>query len=153
MKKWFLFIGLALFIGAFGKPVSAKKNPGCAMFLSAIAPGAGQFYNGDNVKGAVCLSMTAVSIGLISYTDVNDYDWNCESWYDKYDEYHCICCAEYIWHDRPLLMQGWTLLAVNWVFSVADAGITCWMRNVKAGYGMNLDMDKKKVKAELTYKF
>ena len=120
--------------------MSAKKEPGCAMLLSAIAPGAGQFYNGDNVKGAICLTATAVSVGMWCWTETRYGFWAHDRWH-----------AGEVY--QPLRYWGIGFFAVNWGLSVVDAGLTCWMRNVKTDYGMNLDMDKKKVKAELTYKF
>ncbi|MBC7528222.1 MAG: tetratricopeptide repeat protein [Chthonomonadaceae bacterium] len=44
-------------------PEAVPRNPFVATLLSALIPGAGQFYNGDTVKGAFFLAMT----GLFAY--------------------------------------------------------------------------------------
>jgi TM2 domain-containing membrane protein YozV len=44
---------------------AAGKNPVVAVLLSCFIPGVGQFYNGDNKKGAIMLAVWFVSLILI----------------------------------------------------------------------------------------
>lgn len=118
------------------------KSPGVAMLLSGIAPGAGQFYNGDNVKGAICLTATAISIGFITHRTV-------ETKYNPSEDSPVGITKVH----NPHIKVGLGILAANWIFSVADAGLTCWMKNVKPGLGMDLQLNGDKAKVELTYKF
>ncbi|MBC8102011.1 MAG: zinc ribbon domain-containing protein [Cytophagales bacterium] len=46
----------------------AKRNPGFAMILSLIGPGFGQFYNGQFVKGCLCLGVFVVAVFFITLT-------------------------------------------------------------------------------------
>ena len=47
--------------GPGGKMYAAGKNPAVALILSLVIPGVGQFYNGDNKKGAIILGGYFVS--------------------------------------------------------------------------------------------
>lgn len=46
----------------------AKRNPGFAMILSLIGPGFGQFYNGQFIKGCICLGIFVVAMFFITLT-------------------------------------------------------------------------------------
>jgi TM2 domain-containing membrane protein YozV len=59
-------------MGPTGVATPAAKNPAVAVLLSFFIPGVGQFYNGDNQKGALMLGgfilsaiLTMVMIGFI----------------------------------------------------------------------------------------
>ncbi len=45
-----------------------KRNPGFAMILSLIVPGFGQFYNGQFIKGCICLGVFVIAMFLVSMT-------------------------------------------------------------------------------------
>jgi hypothetical protein len=45
-----------------------KRNPGFAMVLSLVVPGFGQFYNGQFIKGCICLGIFVVAMFLVSLT-------------------------------------------------------------------------------------
>ncbi|HMJ60631.1 MAG TPA: zinc-ribbon domain-containing protein [Bryobacteraceae bacterium] len=47
---------------------SGEKNPAVALILSLFIPGAGQFYNGDNKRGALMLGGALVSLLLAAFT-------------------------------------------------------------------------------------
>jgi TM2 domain-containing membrane protein YozV len=47
--------------GPGGKLYAVGKNPAVALILSLVIPGVGQFYNGDNKKGAIILGGYFVS--------------------------------------------------------------------------------------------
>ena len=47
---------------------SGEKNPAVALILSLFIPGAGQFYNGDNKRGALMLVGALVSLMLAAFT-------------------------------------------------------------------------------------
>lgn len=39
-----------------------KRSPAMAMFFSAVIPGAGQLYNGQTVKGLLCIAVTVITL-------------------------------------------------------------------------------------------
>jgi TM2 domain-containing membrane protein YozV len=45
-----------------------EKNPAVALVLSLFIPGAGQFYNGDNKRGALMLGGALISLMLVAVT-------------------------------------------------------------------------------------
>lgn len=47
---------------------SGEKNPAVALILSLFIPGAGQFYNGDNKRGALMLAGALISLMLVAFT-------------------------------------------------------------------------------------
>ena len=51
--------------GGIGMP-RGKRNPGLAMLLSAFVPGFGQLYNGQMVKGFLCLGIFVVTLLAIN---------------------------------------------------------------------------------------
>lgn len=57
---------------AYGSPIvitqPGAKNPAVALVLSLFIPGAGQFYNGDNKRGAIMLAGALLSLMLVMFT-------------------------------------------------------------------------------------
>jgi TM2 domain-containing membrane protein YozV len=47
---------------------SGEKNPAVALVLSLFIPGAGQFYNRDNKRGALMLGGALLSLLLVAFT-------------------------------------------------------------------------------------
>ncbi len=47
---------------------TGEKNPAVALILSLFIPGAGQFYNGDNKRGALMLGGALLSLMLVAFT-------------------------------------------------------------------------------------
>jgi TM2 domain-containing membrane protein YozV len=47
---------------------SGETNPAVALTLSLFIPGAGQFYNGDNKRGALMLGGALISLMLVAFT-------------------------------------------------------------------------------------
>jgi TM2 domain-containing membrane protein YozV len=54
--------------GAAVAQPSGEKNPAVALILSLFIPGAGQFYNGDNKRGALMLGGALISLLLAAFT-------------------------------------------------------------------------------------
>jgi len=54
--------------GGMAAQPSAEKNPAVALVLSLFIPGAGQFYNGDNKRGALMLGGALISLMLVAVT-------------------------------------------------------------------------------------
>jgi tetratricopeptide (TPR) repeat protein len=58
--------------GAFGGGARGKRNAGLAMLLSGLAPGFGQLYNGQLVKGLICLGIFFVTLLAIRLSPDGD---------------------------------------------------------------------------------
>jgi TM2 domain-containing membrane protein YozV len=54
--------------GVMVAQTSGEKNPAVALVLSLFIPGAGQFYNGDNKRGALMLGGALISLMLAAVT-------------------------------------------------------------------------------------
>lgn len=63
-----------------GQKIGSKKEPAVAFLLSLIVPGAGQFYNGENGKGALLLGTAAVGLTLFfAFEPLYDEKYNPET--------------------------------------------------------------------------
>lgn len=73
--RWTMVVSLAatLALGAATRAAAqgtagrdGRKSPPLALALSVVLPGAGQFYNGHYLKGAVMFAGAAVAAGAVS---------------------------------------------------------------------------------------
>jgi len=83
------------------------KSPGVAFALSFLLPGAGQFYNGDYLKGGVQFGIASIAAILI--------------WSEILQEANQPGTHE---TDEQMLLIGYLIFASNWVWSFVDAPIS-----------------------------
>ncbi len=74
---------LCLFLCANAQDTVKAKDPGLAWFMSLVVPGAGQYYNGQYVKGGI---MTGIWAGSITGFSIALYRSNHR---DHGEEYMC----------------------------------------------------------------
>jgi TM2 domain-containing membrane protein YozV len=95
------------------------KSPGKAMLFSTLLPGAGQYYTGNYLKGAL---MTA-AWGTLGFLSIREH-------FIARDALAQNNTPRYINHrDQRNLWLWWT--AAVWVFSIADAYVSSHMYKFK----------------------
>uniref|UniRef100_A0A7C6A8I0 DUF5683 domain-containing protein n=1 Tax=candidate division WOR-3 bacterium TaxID=2052148 RepID=A0A7C6A8I0_UNCW3 len=162
MNRWFfLFLLTFTFNSLFATsdsihPTEAKKNPtgqnkfdkspGKAMLLSAILPGAGQFYTENYLKGGI-ITLAWGTLGFLSIREhqkaLNALSVSDTNTYKKHRDQR----NNFLW---------WT--AAVWVFSLADAYVSSHMYKFKGqetlsafgGFKINCNL---KIEPELTINF
>jgi hypothetical protein len=91
-----------------------RRNPALALLGSLILPGFGQFYNGQLIKGAVCLGLLMVAIVLVTLTpDVASL--------------RCAFQPSHTCHNITISPVTWFSLALTvgvWLYSLIDAPVS-----------------------------
>lgn len=93
----------------------SEKDPAVAVLLSALLPGAGQYYNEDVTKGVVMTSLYVAGWALYFAAGYS------EEWYE--DEYYWASYGYYYEEETPWLYVGLGMVVGTWVWSMIDAGI------------------------------
>jgi TM2 domain-containing membrane protein YozV len=124
-----------------------EKSSRLAFVLSFLVPGAGQFYNGDHMKGAIQLGAFATGVTLMltmgteSAYSTQTTQRRQEGYYGTYYYYDTQGYSE----DAPstMLYVGAGLAAASWLWSVIDAPISATNYNDERSglrYGHMLEM-------------
>ena len=87
--------------------VQAYRSPGVAFALSFLLPGAGQFYNGDFLKGGIQFGIASITAIII--------------WSEILQEASQPGTHE---TDEDKLLYSYLIFAANWVWSFVDAPIS-----------------------------
>ena len=74
------------------KQYAVGKSPGVALILSLIIVGIGQFYNGDNKKGAIML-ISAVVAGILTF----GLGWFAIAIWSAFDAYNVASGKSPLW--------------------------------------------------------
>jgi hypothetical protein len=103
--------------GSSGPKTTTAKSPGKALFLSALLPGAGEFYAGNRKRAAIFFGLEALGWALWSHWDGKGNDivdefratareqWDWKSYFSwqlqtdaqKYNSFtHSLPCSEYL---------------------------------------------------------
>jgi hypothetical protein len=116
--------------------VQAYKSPGAAFALSFFLPGAGQFYNGDFLKGGIqfgIASVTAIIIWSEILQEASQPDTH-ETNADK-------------------ILFSYLIFAINWVWSFVDAPISAnrinKKRQQKFGHLLEFNVGKKQTGVDI----
>lgn len=94
----------------------SEKDPTTAVLLSALLPGAGQYYNDDVTKGVVMTSLYVAGWALYFAAGYS------EEWYE--DDYYWASYGYYYEEETPWLYVGLGIAVGTWVWSMIDAGIS-----------------------------
>jgi hypothetical protein len=93
--------------GSLTQPMQPYKSPGAAFALSFFLPGAGQFYNGEFLKGGIQFGIASVTAIII--------------WSEILQEANLPGSHE---TDEDKLLFSYLIFAGNWVWSFVDAPIS-----------------------------
>lgn len=94
----------------------SEKDPAVAVLLSALLPGAGQYYNDDVTKGVIMTSLYVAGWALYFAAGYS------EEWEE--DEYYWASYGYYYEEETPWLYVGLGMVVGTWVWSMIDAGIS-----------------------------
>jgi len=104
------------------KPAGPKRNPGYAALLSLIAPGLGQFYNGEMLKGfimIVCYVFLFALAVLAVLREVASAPMGGQPVYERPVDIGSVTSA--LWSGSALPVA--ILLVVVWIYSIVDAAL------------------------------
>ncbi|MDR1342700.1 MAG: hypothetical protein LBK18_05530 [Prevotellaceae bacterium] len=105
------------------EPTSFRRSPGLSFLFSLLVPGAGQFYNGQYVKGGI---MAGVWIGSIIGINASSAESYSSSSYNNY--YY-----EDTGNEEAVAIFA-VLLAADYIWSIIDAPVCAKRVNRKNGY-------------------
>ena len=131
----------------YSRPIVLRdlKSPGLALGLSALLPGAGQYYNGEYIKGmmqtgvfvtGVVLALTAGTENSYSSHAYTDY-----SYYGTYTYYRSNTEEE----TSEWLYIGIGVAAGAWLWSVIDAPLSANSYNdvaARSSYGHMIELNE-----------
>lgn len=119
MKRVLMILtGVCFFMQISAQNTVKEKDPGVAWLMSLVVPGAGQFYNGQYVKGGIMMGVWA---GCVTSIAVGAYRSN----HNNRDNYECD-------HENGgLILTGMFFYLIDELWSTIDAPISANRINKK----------------------
>jgi len=107
------------------EPSGGEKNTAVAFILSFLIPGGGQFYNGQNGKGAAMLLLYLVGAGTF-FANYPQETADCYGYY----------CDTETSGNETLAYAGLAAASAVWLWSVIDAPVIASRMNRERGYSL-----------------
>jgi hypothetical protein len=104
--------------GAFGGGVRGKRNPGLAFILSLFVPGFGQLFNGELVKGGICLGIFVLGLTAMRLSPDSEILFSKINAFFSPNSVGASRASEAL---PPVMVFLLIIIGLDWMYSVFDA--------------------------------